>query len=90
MAKRSSKRARKEPTDSSNTLKMVLKLSAREHADSLPASPSTSAITHDSDDESAGKPVAKKAKGSSSNQHSPAGTNAKKGGWYPSTLIQTY
>ena len=71
MAKRSSKRARKEPTDTSNTLKMVLKLSAQAHADSLPASPSNSAVTHDSDDDVSSKPAAKKARVSNS-QPSPA------------------
>lgn len=55
MAKqRGSKRSRKEAVgDSSSTLKRVLKLSAQEHADSLPNSPHASARSHISDDETA-------------------------------------
>lgn len=79
MVKRSSKRTRKEAGDSSSALKMVLKLSAQEHADSMPASPSASALSQESDDD---KPGAKKPHLASASQQSPAGTSGRKGTKY--------
>ena len=65
--------------DSSSTLKMVLKLSAQEHAASSPASPSTSAV--DSDEERS-KSGSKRSR-SSVNKGTPSkvARKGKKMGW---------
>ena len=65
--------------DSSSTLKMVLKLSAQEHAASSPASPSTSAV--DSDEERS-KSGSKRSR-SSINKGTPSkvARKGKKMGW---------
>lgn len=52
MGRRSARKAKAREQDPPDALKMVLKLSAKEYADSQPGSPSLSAVSNDSDNES--------------------------------------
>jgi len=81
MVKRAAKRSRKDVSDPKSSLKMVLKVSAADHATSRPTSPSTSALSQDSDDDkSLGRSSNKKSRTTGTGRQSPpTPTPLKKG-----------
>lgn len=77
MGRRSARKAKNRDQDPPDALKMVLKLSAKEYADSQPASPSLSAISNDSDNDSTNRAGSKRSR--KSQGQAPPAKLARKG-----------